>query len=723
MAGGTLGLPQGLPSESILDTTRAFEVGEVGISGSPGPQVSYDPFIRWVSTEMVRAEPHIMLQREQMREAWRFNDGHQLSDEDLRNLRNQRRPDTALNEIQKFIKFAAGIERRTQQALLFAAFTQEDTQRQVLGELLTKYYEYFAKESRMQWERSRAFESKLVCGLGFMDIGISRKLDPQGGPRASFCDASQFWWPEGTSKENFGLDTPSPVKWLARETWMDVDEAVSKWPDQAIFLRAAGGTSGSDNLQWSSQGKGPRNPINYVVPWIMTEPVNKGGTDQGKPGKCQILEWQHYEDQPGYYFFDPVQRDDTWLNNSDFRKLRMRYRALFKQEITDYDKQEHRVFQRAFLLNRRILLEEPKPLKTRDEGYTWNVMTGSWDRHDKVWFGILRGFIAPQRYANSMFRQTLEILGASAKGGYLAQTDAMTPAQKRDIEDTGARPGSSNFVLPGAISGNKILPKPIPVLPQGTMEVLTFCIDVMEKISGLSMSLLGQDQSNTPGVSLRRRLTAGMVLLAAEFDALSRFRQREGRLVYEFMRLMADDRLIRIGGAFDSQMVQLSKEPFAIKYDVVLDEIDQDPNQRQYYTDQILQIAPILVRTGNFVPELLDYVNLPAQFREKLKQSIMQSEQQKMQMAMQGISPGGRGKPRGLEEIKADTQLKQARSIEHLAKASATLQKPQNDRLRTVFDIQRGQRELQQGERGLNLELLGRLFDALKTNRDGAAKP
>src|SRR5215469_15153491 len=117
--GGTLGLPQGLPSDNILSALPITEVGEVGISNQPIDLSSYNTFVRWVNTEITRAEPHFLLQRERMNEAWKFNDGHQLSDEDIRVLRQARRPDTAINELQKFIKFATGIERRTQQALLF----------------------------------------------------------------------------------------------------------------------------------------------------------------------------------------------------------------------------------------------------------------------------------------------------------------------------------------------------------------------------------------------------------------------------------------------------------------------------------------------------------------------------------------------------------------------------------------------------------------------------
>src|SRR5215475_2511555 len=172
-AGGTLGLPAGLPSDNLLGNARQYEVGEPGTTGRDVVTADYDPYVRWVNREISIAEPHFMAQREAMTESWKFYDGHQLSDEDLRTLRNQRRPDTAINELQKLIRFATGLERRTRQALLFAARTPEDQQSQIVGELRTKGYEWFCETSRADFERSLAFESMVVAGLGFTEPGLS----------------------------------------------------------------------------------------------------------------------------------------------------------------------------------------------------------------------------------------------------------------------------------------------------------------------------------------------------------------------------------------------------------------------------------------------------------------------------------------------------------------------------------------------------------------------
>ncbi len=706
----TLGLPAGIPSDQIYALTPEFESGEPGLTGRGTPATTGDPFVRWVQKEISRAEPHVMSFREQAEECYRFRDGHQLSDEDLRILKSQGRPDTAINEIQKFIKFASGVERRTIQALIFAARTAEDQQSQLKGELISQFYQWWIDTSGANYERSLAFEDLLVCGMGFTDTWISRVTNPAGDPRYARIDPLQMFWPE-CDKQNL-----EGVKWLGRESFMDVDEAIRKWPDCAMFLRAA--ADGDANpQQFPDFGYGAKKPIPYVVPWTMTAPLNKGGAgNTAKPGKVAILEWQYYDDEDGYYFFDPLERTDAWLNGSDFRKYQRRLQALYKLNITDYDPQEHRVYKRAFLLQRRILLAEPAKLPTNGEtpGPTWNCMTGSWDRKDKVWYGILRVLIAPQRYANAFFRQTLEVMGASYKGGGFAESNALTVAQKRDIEENGARPGAWHMVQPGAISQGKIKEKTPPQVPAGSLQVLQFCIDLMEKITGLSMSLLGTDQSNTPGVTLRRRLTSGLVLLAGVFDALSKFRRREGQIIFDFMKLIADDRIIRIGGAFDGRALPLTKAPFATKYDILLDENDQDPNLRQVYTDNLMSIAPILIRQGKFFPELLDYVNLPVQVRMKLKEMIQQQGQQAAQMAQMGISGGGRGKPRGIQDVQTDNMLKVARAQEHIAKARALTNTGVRDDLTAIFDRLMGADKQRQADAKLSIEALKTIFDGLK---------
>jgi hypothetical protein len=1029
--GGTLGLPAGLPSDSITDLTEYLNVGEPGLSGGTGNLDGGDRALtRWINKEVTRAEPHVLAWREQANDCYRFRDGHQLSSVDEQLLRAQKRPNTAFNEIQKFLKFVSGIERRTQQALLFLPRNADDQMAQMRGEWKTKLYEWFMSqcfvgdtlvragdvrrgmgrhydgpvvylefangknltgtpnhpiltttgwkslanihegdqlidaslldsaglasyfdhvESRIeekarplksrptaavsvtrpddfhgdgaysnvhviwtngslrdggvahvlkdfvqaalkhttaissllfstgqpyfpsltvavndshsiareftadslshdaqsfghfdyrqpfvekflksvgrdflhpfsrlpnifttshsesslyepfgnrggiqseaagdnharqllreiesgdfvsryrnavlptirvtkatlqhyvgsvfnldtsegfytangiiahncngQYARSKAFEDKLVGGLGFVDIGITRVTNPHGNPMYSRIPPKEMLFPECQTENLEG------IRWLGREKNMDVQEACRKWPDYAIYLRSAAGGAANED-QFPDYGRGAGRPIQYVVPWIMTEPLNKnGGGSTGKPGKVSILEFQYYEDEPGFYFFDPLEKEDAWLNEKDYRKYKLRLAQLYDAQITDFAPTEKRVYKKTFLLNRRIMLEDPKPLATNGENpsFTWNVMTGVWDDEDKCWYGFVRVLMDPQRYANAMSRQILELMGAATKGGYLAETGAITVAQKRDIEETGSRPGSINMVQPDAIRTGRIKDKAIPQVPAGTLAVWQAAIDQIEKVGGISTQMMGALQGAVPGVSLRRQMLAGMMLLAPDFDSLSLFRQKEGYIVADFLKLIADDRLVRIGGAFDAQSIQLKRDIFDEYDDIILDENDQDPNLRQLYTDSILQIAPMLIRTGNFFPELLDYLNLPVQIRQRLKQGMQQAEQQKAEMTQQGLSVGGRGKPRSLEEIQAQVQLTKARTAEHIGKAQmygsqakhlgaqtqATTKGIRRDDMKTIMDLLLETHRINKEENARKAEYLLKAVDSI----------
>src|ERR1700730_6640873 len=92
----TLGLPRGLPSDSIVYNTLYLESGEPGISGPTGNLDGGDRALtRWINKEITRAEPHVLAWREQANDCYRFRDGHQLSSVDEQLLRAQKRPNTA----------------------------------------------------------------------------------------------------------------------------------------------------------------------------------------------------------------------------------------------------------------------------------------------------------------------------------------------------------------------------------------------------------------------------------------------------------------------------------------------------------------------------------------------------------------------------------------------------------------------------------------------------
>jgi hypothetical protein len=190
------------------------------------------------------------------------------------------------------------------------------------------------------------------------------------------------------------------------------------------------------------------------------------------------------------------------------------------------------------------------------------------------------------------------------------------------------------------------------------------------------------------------------------------------------MKLLADERLIRVGDPADPAMLRLFRSPFETKCEVFLEESDMDPTARQVWAEQIMSIAPALIRTGNFLPEILDLMLIPAKFRTKLKQAITQSAQQKAQAAQQGLSVGGRGKPRSLEEIQAHVQGMRVKAALDFAKAQNLMAQTKRDDLTSVLsgllDFHNEKRERQKHSMEMAKGTLD-LFDQSMGNQGGGA--
>ena len=695
---GTLGLPAGLPSTDYLAINPGEESGEPGLTGSvpvADNSPDYSPLIRWITKQLQLNEPTVQRWRAKAKECYRFRDGKQLSEADEQVLQSSKRPVVAFNAVQKYIKFVGGVQRMTPQALIYLPRSQDDEKAAMRGELLTKMYEYImGSVNQGHSERSRAFDDMNVAGMGWTNTWASRNRNPRGEIMYGWTDNMQMLWPE-TSKQNL-----EGAKWVARESSMPVEEAVNKWPKRAMYIRAAAGTSNDEDQIPDFGYADSRSMIKYVVPWIMTEPLNKtpGAGRLAKPGEVNILEWQYWVEEDGYYFYDPNERDDHWENASTFQKLQRGYKAIGASPITDYDRQMKRVYKNTFLLNRRIMLQEPQNLVI-DGNFTYNCMTAHWDSQDKIWYGIMRVLMDPQRMMNVFIRQVVEIMGAQAKGGYDVEAGAVSPSQRTDIEKNSSKPGSVNIWAPGAIAERRMQPKPTPQIPEGSMAVLQFMKSSFDDVSGIATQMFGMGVGNgTPGITLRRQMLGGLLILAGEFDSLTRFRKREGDIIYGFMKLIADGRVVRVGGPEDSQAFQADPELFNdpnFQYDIILDENEHDPTMRQQYSDTVTQILPTLVRMGWFIPELLDYYQgIPWPVKKKLKQAIEQQGQMRTQMQQQGVSIGGRGKPRSAEDAQVErfektskSQLNLAKAMEMRAKTKEMDHEREGRNLRDVFDM------------------------------------
>jgi hypothetical protein len=602
--------------------------------------------------------------------------------------------------------------------VIFGPVDETDDGQQQLGEHATRSYDWALAKGNGAFERSQAFEGLILSGMGWEDFYIDKSRDPRGLPKMCCLPGEEMIWPQ-TSNQN--LDG---TRWRARESYIDVDEACTRWPKQAAMIRNnAPGTGGQDFPK-------SEDTIKYTVPYIETKPLDTQRTTDGQEGKVPILEWQYWEDLPGVFFYDPLEGEALWLEEKKFNLYKKRLEAITEFRITDFTPETRRTFKKVFILNDRYKLGDT--LEMVDNLFTFLCMTGSYDQEEKIFYGYFRVVVDPQKYANKFFNQVLELMGVQAKGGILFEEGALKPGQIKKLEAEYAKAGSVNQVPKGTIAGKRIMFKPLPEMPVSTLGILEFCIKAMDNVTGISPdAAFGQGNGNVPGVTLRQRGKSSLLLLAREFDSLSRFRIEEAYVLFGLLKTLADDRLIRVGGAFDGQVIKLMREPFAVEYELSLDDTERDPNIRKEFQQNMVAIMPMLVKTEWFAPEFIDYLIIPYKAKQILKRAIKGMAQAKADAARRGEIGGGRGSRLTPEERQAKIGKTMADIQVQQAKVENIKGRTQRDAVRTILEALAKQQEikLQREQHGADMtdkamEFFGRATgrDSL-TSKAGAARP
>ena len=664
------------------------ETGPTRGVGAPYEIGNVDPRVSWIMKNVNRAEPAINKWRKQAREAYRFRDNKQLSDEDERMLRDQGRPNTAFNTAQKFIRYVSGVQRDSPTTLMFNAIDFDNTQAQLFGERVGKYYEWACKKSNADDSRATVFEDFLVTGVGFANCYITNAIDARGLIGYPRIDPMEMLWPDCLDVNLGGASVQQGgTRWRARESWVEKEEASGLFPSAYARSLIDAAATEAPQTSWPSVDR-----VLYKIPYVQTYPLDELKAGRSKSDRVKIMEFQCWENQPGYAFEDPLDQTEQWMDEEAFDEYKAQLRDLFHAEIADYEYRIGRKWLRYFLLNRRHLLEEPSELP--GPRFTFNCMCCHFDQEDRIPYGFMRVLIDPQRYANKFFNQMIESFSKQAKGGAMAEVDAFEDkAQLKDFEDTYSQTGSVNFVAPGGMG--KIKEKQQPETPAAAMAILQFCERSMQDVTGISEDSLGIGASTAAGVTLKRRQRAGMVLLASEFDSEAQFRRDEGYIFYDHLELISDSRLIRVGGAYDGEVMKLEGAPFSLDYEIELDDIERDPNMRQWLAEMVLgPFGQTAMRTGNWIDDFYNVLPIPRRWIEKIKAQAKQRQEQQQQMAAMGIpTPGGRGAKKSIPELQAIIENKKADTLLKQSKAGAVAGKGRQDQMRLMLDAIRQQME------------------------------
>lgn len=635
--------------------------------GKPG-----EPLVIWALRQMKDAEMVVEKWRKAAEECDTFKAGKHFSKADSEKLNRQGRPTAAFNVAQKFVRFISGLERRSLQEVRFLPRDMMDSGSEAAAELVTKAFEWVLQQCNGNDERSRAFEDMLVRGMGWTDVRFDRSMTPSGEIVLTRIDGREMMWDINAQQSNM-----ADARWVARTKQVPKEIALQRWPDAKVAIMSNTGTRDLTGPLGRSILRSEREAVPQEYPqWP--------GVQQGM---VQVTEFQWYDEVPGILFITPEGKDE-WLDEDNYPKYRAEVKKLYRKDIGEGERLLMRQYQRMLLCGRTMIAG---PHKLPGKGFTLNCMTGQWDADEHYWYGYMRLLMDPQKYLTKFINQVMEIITRTAKGGLLAELDAFVNVTQ--AEERYAQAGSITWLNSGGLA--KVQEKSVPQIPPASIEMFRVCTEMLKEVTGVNPEIsMGVGAADQPAMTMQQRQLASIALLATEFAALERYRIREARTVCAFLPLIADDRIIRVGGAYDSQSLQLARDPFFLDYDVVLDEDTRDPNVRQSYMNTIREIAPTLIRTGNFLPSMIKFFPLPASFKHELMEAIKQQQEAAAQAAQQGGGGKGGPAPDDPREVEARIQKLQADAVYQQTKAATLVEQMKNDQLKARMDHELRQSEL-----------------------------
>jgi hypothetical protein len=484
-----------------------------------------------------------------------------------------------------------------------------------VNEVLTGAAAWVRDNCDAEDEESDAFFDVVVCGLGWTETRLDYVDDPEGQVLIDRADPLTVRYDPCAKKRNL-----ADKRWVQRDAWLTKEEIEEKWGDVELA------NPGTQDLVQPED----RTPHDASNAWTYKE--NATGYDQNT-GKYLVIHHQWFTLQNYYKAVDPASGQIVELDED--RMDAINAEAEKRGIQIDSVRLQRKVYKQAFVCGSVVL--EKSLLPTQEGGFTLQAMTGKRDRNTNTWYGLVRPMADPQRWANKFFSQILHIINSNAKGGLMVETGAVDNIRK--LEDKWAEADSVVELNEGAISGQKIMPKPAPAYPLAPEKMMEFAISSIRDTSGVNLELMGLADRQQAGYLEAQRKQAGLINLATFFDSLRRYRKMQGRVLADYIQnYLSDGRLVRIvGGDGTEQYIPLLKQEGTMKFDVIVDEAPTSHNVKERVFGLLMQLLPAMQKMGlpPPPPEFVDFMPIPSVFAEKWKESMVQAMNDPMRQQMQ----------------------------------------------------------------------------------------
>lgn len=276
-----------------------------------------------------------------------------------------------------------------------------------------------------------------------------------------------------------------------------------------------------------------------------------------------------------------------------------------------------RAYRQAFICKDKVLRDEPMFV----DSFSYLAMTCKWDDEKRIWYGLMRPLIDPQRAANKWLSQGIHHFNSGAKGVLLIEQGIVV--NPKGLQTDWTKPNSVILFKADMLAQERFkVVEPAP-FPEAAASIMQWSVGAMRDVAGVNVELAGASEGDESSVTVQKRQSQGMTILAPVFDALDQYREAEALLTLKLVKeFLTNGRMIRIAGPYPAKdkHIALLKEDFAESYDLRLDDVPRDPNQKMAVFEALQPLMPMWERMGGIPDPIKDFFPLPASTIQEWKQ-------------------------------------------------------------------------------------------------------
>lgn len=545
---------------------------------------------------------------------------YQWRREDLDRAQKNNMPKVSINRSAPIVDAICGFEVQNRGEIQYTARMPEEAM-QGFEDIIGDAVAYIEDDTGNGFEVSQAFADMVKCGVGGTITGFSYDENEDGESEVDRVFPYFLLWDTSAShKKNMkGSNWRAVAIPVDEETLREEVEAAGK------PYRGAGdlGFGEAEFIEFCDTGS-RTSPLRimFEYQWREKEPIYRVKNGFKDPAINSIPHVRTYLEDTGNGDFEKrykvdVSHDLFTLDPKMYRQLKKELEGLglvdeSGEQLPQFKaiKQRKYKYYRALLGDGQLLEKEES---YHQDGFSINLMTGKWSEVEKSHYGLMTALNEAQFLLNEAVSNYQGYLRTIPKGGVEIERDAVS--KLKDFISTYTKADHVTVYEPGALSGNKVRPKPIPPTPQGLVDMINLSLQMFMEISGVTPDFMGIMESKEQSAALQsQRVRQALTVLAPYFDARRFFMLEQGRIFISCVRIMAENnpgRLIRITGKANAKYVPLTEDRLAAEYDVEISEVSQSPTERQETFEKLLELAQVVSQQGkDLIPLVLEYAPL-----------------------------------------------------------------------------------------------------------------